>query len=47
MKYFNSLNYMVFSFTYSSIRKLYYTYDIKYKKIIEEKNRRNTDIIYS
>jgi len=37
MKYFNSLNYMVFSFTYSSIRKLYYTYDIKYKKIIEER----------
>jgi hypothetical protein len=30
-------NYMLFTFSYSSLRKLYYTKDIKYKKIIEEK----------
>jgi hypothetical protein len=37
MKYFNFPNYILFSFSYSSIRKLYYTNDIKYKKITKEK----------
>jgi hypothetical protein len=37
MKYFNIPNYILFTFSYSSLRKLYYTNDIKYKKIIEEK----------
>jgi hypothetical protein len=37
MKYFTIPNYILLSFSYSSIRKLYYTYDIKYKKTINGK----------